>query len=100
MKCPRSTFSEWSAGHSCPTARVINKAPGAMIHRSPDRRALKKKNSITRIVKTLEISHFFSLFPYLGTRPSHRRGVLGLSMLHGHEVVHVHRGWAARVLFT
>ena len=76
-----------------------------MIHRSPDRRALEKKitkqnYSMTTVDKTLEILHILSLFPYLGTRPSHRRGVLGLSMLHGHEVVHVHGGWAARVLFT
>lgn len=38
---------------------------------------------------------------YLGSSPPHRwRWVLGLSMLHGHEVVHVHGGWTARVLLT
>lgn len=36
----------------------------------------------------------------LGTRPSHRRGVLGFSILHSHEVVHMHGRWAACVLFS
>lgn len=38
---------------------------------------------------------------YLRTSPPHRRRrVLGLSMLHGHEVIHVHGGWTARVLLA